>query len=500
LVWSTKKGIWLRLMVTAVAVMVFATAPAVSLAEFHPDAEVPTSGELSTFAEVQASGEAEELTPTEVLTLGRALSLAAAQHRLVRGAQSAGDSKELALARSEAAYAPKLSLSLRPLRITAREKTEVKLADSVNVNGSLSTLQGLELSVSNTVETRGEERKGLAVGAKLQLWPPARYNASYLNLLAAEEAVELSVHQQRQAQQEAVIDIYSRYRTLQIEEARLKLQKEEYEAKEAAYERVVGKAEQGLASAVEVLAAKQTKEESLAEYRRAERDHRIKLKAFLADLSLGEGAWELEPLPESLDLPEVDLSLEKVVAMALDADVTLLEQSQTLKAAQRQVEAARAANGVEVSLSANAGFSEDQQWDGNYEAYLSLSYPFLDGGVRQLDLKEAELKLQNAQEAAAKRRSEVSREVESKLSEIQYLADKVNIAHLNYEKLALEHNAKVLQAANGLIPESEAKESQRLLVGARLSWFEAAVALEKARLELRVMTGQAVDVEGGYPN
>ena len=94
----------------------------------------------------------------------------------------------------------------------------------------------------------------------------------------------------------------------------------------------------------------------------------------------------------------------------------------------------------------------------------------------------------------------MSREVESKLSEIQYLADKVNIAHLNYEKLALEHNAKVLQAANGLIPESEAKESQRLLVGARLSWFEAAVALEKARLELRVMTGQAVDVEGGYPN
>ena len=75
-----------------------------------------------------------------------------------------------------------------------------------------------------------------------------------------------------------------------------------------------------------------------------------------------------------------------------------------------------------------------------------------------MDVKEAELNLQSAQKAVDQRRLEVGREVESKLSEIQYLADMVRIADLKYEKAALEHNAKVLQAANGLIPESEAKE------------------------------------------
>ena len=125
----------------------------------------------------------------------------------------------------------------------------------------------------------------------------------------------------------------------------------------------------------------------------------------------------------SFKLPKVETTLEEAVAMA-QADVTLLEQMQALKAAQRQVEAARAASGPEVSIGARVSFPEDQQWNGTYEAYLSFSYSVFDGGIRQLDVKEAELKLDSAEEAVKKRRSEISREVESKLSEIQYLADK----------------------------------------------------------------------------
>ncbi len=474
MVWSREKGIRLRLMAAAAVLTLLITVSAVSWAEPHPG--------------------------VELLTLAEALNRAAEKHPLVSGAQGAEESKALALARSQAVYAPRLSLSLKPVTLSAEEKVEVQLADSAAVNGGLSTLQGLDLSASNRWDAGGREGKGLRVQAQLQLWPPARCNGDYLRLLSAEEAVELSAYKYSQARQEAVIDIYSRYRMLQIEEARLKLQQDAYEANQAAYERAVGKAEQGLASAVEVLAAQQAKEESLAEYRRAARDYRIKLKAFLADLSLEGEAWELEPLPDALGLPDVDITLEEAVAMAYGADLALMEQSQALAAAQRQLEAVRAANGIELSLGANASFSEEQSWDGRYEAYLSFSYPVFDGGIRQLDVKEAELNLQSAQKAVDQRRLEVGRAVESKLSEIQYLADMVRIADLKYEKAALEHNAKVLQAANGLIPESEAKESQRLLAGARLSWLEAAAALEKARLELRSMTGQAVDVEGGHPN
>ena len=74
------------------------------------------------------------------------------------------------------------------------------------------------------------------------------------------------------------------------------------------------------------------------------------------------------------------------------------------------------------------------------------------------------------------------------------------IAGLNHEKCSLQHNAKILQAANGLIPEAEAEASKRSLEQAKLDWFTAIVAYEIARLELMLMTGQVADLIGGYSN
>ena len=52
-------------------------------------------------------------------------------------------------------------------------------------------------------------------------------------------------------------------------------------------------------------------------------------------------------------------------------------------------------------------------------------------GLKELERKEADLALKEAEKAVQTRRFEVGLEVESKLSEIQWLKDQVHIANLD---------------------------------------------------------------------
>lgn len=450
---------------------------------------------------IPAVSQAEPHVGIQVLGLDEALTRALKDHPAVDKAQFDRDSKELALAKRNAVYTPRLSASFKPLTLSVREQeAKIALGESISINGSLSTMQGWELSAGNRWLTGDRERSGLTVDASLRLWPPPKHNANYLNLLEAREAAQQSLRQEAKALSEAVIDTYQRYRSLQIDGDRLQVYKEEQEAKAAAYDRVLGKAEQGLASSVEVVAAKQDKEESLAVYQRALRDYERKRRTLLSDLSLEEGSWELEPLPDRLDLLDWAIPLDEAVALALEVDVTLGDRNRVLAAARRQVDATRAANGLELSLGGTVRFLEEQDWEAAYETHIAFSYPFLDGGLKELDRKEADLALKEAEKAVQTRRLEVGLEVESKLSEIQWLEDQVHIASLDYEKASLQHTAKSLQATNGLIAQSEADLSRRLVMQARLDWLEKIVAYEVARLELMSMTGQMLDMEGGTPD
>jgi outer membrane protein TolC len=455
---------------------------------------------LSGVIAIPAVSQAEPNVGIQVLALDEALTRALKDHPTVDKAQFDRDSKELALAKRNAVYTPRLSASLKPLTLSVREQeAKIALGESISVNGSLSTMQGWELSAANRWLTGDRERSGLTVDASLRVWPPPKHSANYLNLLEAREGAQQTLQQEAKALSEAVIDTYHRYRSLQIDGDRLHVYKEENEAKAAAYERVMGKAEQGLASTVEVLVAKREKDESLAVYQRALRDYERKRRTFLSDLSLEEDLWELEPLPNRLEPVDWVIPLDEAVALALEADITLGERNRTLAAARRQVDAMRAANGIELSVGGTIQFLEERDWEAVYETHIAFSYPFLDGGSRELERKEADLALKEAEKAVQTRRFEVGLEVESKLSEIQWLKDQVHIANLDYEKASLQYAAKSLQATNGLIPKSEADASRRLVMQARLDWLEKIVAYEVARLELMSMTGQMVEMEGGYP-
>lgn len=473
LVRSMKSRIWLLLIGVVIVLLSVVVTSAVSQAEPHDQ--------------------------IKVLSLEEALTRALQEHPTVDTAQGERDSKELTLARRSAMYAPRLSTSFKPLSVSIRQQeSELVLGEALSITGSLSTMAGWEFSAANHWQSKDgdQEKSGLTLKASLKLWPPSQYDTDYLGLLQAKESAVLAARVVTKARMEALIDTYRRYRLLQIDGDRLEVYREEHEAKLAKYHQMVGKAEQRLAATVEVIAALQEKEETLAVYQRACRDYQRELRSFLSDLSLDGERWKLESLPDSLSTSSLEITLDEAVSLALEADITLVERNQALAAAHRQANAAKSANGIELSLGGNAEFAREK--DVGYEAYVSFSYPLMDGGLRELERQEAHLTLEQAEKAVQAQHSKVCLEVESKFSEVQWLEDQMHIASLNYEKVALQHNAKILQADKGLIPEAEAEASKRSLEQTRLDWLEAIVAYEMARLELVLMTGQTVDLKGGF--
>lgn len=435
----------------------------------------------------------------EILSLDAALARALEKHPTIDSARSTLESSELAVARRSAAYSPTLSASGRPLSLSVKQdESKLALGESVSIDGSVSTIQGWRLSA--TWQEGDRTQPGLKVDASLRIWPPAQYSTDYLNLLESKESATLAAQKVARARKQAMIDIYRRYRSLQIDRVRLLMDEQNHEAKLMLYNRVVAKAEQGLASTVEVLSAQQEEAESLASYQRALRNYQGELRSFLLDLSIEEGSVELEPLPDALHTSALDFSLEEAVALALEADITLMERDRELTAAQRQTDVVRTRKGMELSLGGSAKSSGSQTREPEYLAYIAFSYPLMDGGLKELEKREADLALQQAEEAVETQKVKVRSEVEDKLSELQWLEDQMYIADLNLEKVKIQHKAKVSQASDGLIREEEVEGSNRLMLQAKLDWLESVVAYETARLELMVLTGQAMNIEGGYPN
>ena len=437
---------------------------------------------------------------TNVLSLDTAIELALANHPSVGTAALSRLSKELAVDRRSAAYSPRLSTSLKPVSLTVRDReAKIKLADSLSFRGDLSSLHGWDFSIANRIQSGDIEKTGLSVEASLKLWPSPRYGADYLSLMEAKESVVIAAKQEADVQATVLVDIYRRYRLLQIDYERLAIQAEEYGAQVAAHNRVLDKAQQGLASPAEALKAEQERAESQATYERALRDHQRELRAFLSDLSLDGDEWQLDQLPGRPMAFSLGLTPEQITSLVLERDTSVYEHKQAVLAARRKAEAVRADNGIQLTLAGNARFLEENASRPGFEAYIGLAYPLMDGGIRQLEVKEAEIAIQQAEKALAAQQSKVCLEVEKKLSDLEWLEAQMHIAEIDQARVGLEQEAKQLQAANGLIPQAEAEASQRSLMQARLDWFEAMVAYEAARLELRALAGESVDVEGGAP-
>ena len=434
----------------------------------------------------------------QTLSLEAAMDLALANHPSIEKAALGRLSKELAVDKRLTTYGPRLSTSIRPVSLVVKDnETTFEVGDSLFLKADIQGLHGWSMSASNRIQTGSSEKTGISLEARLTLWPLSKHTADYLGLMEAKELVSIAAKQEIDGGKAALIDVYRRYRSLQINQARLAIHAAEYDVKEVAYSRALAKAEQGHASPVEVLKAEQEKAESEAIYGRALRDYQREWQAFLLELSLDDDEWQLEELSSEPAVLPLGLTPEDILDRTINNSIVIHEANQAVLAAKRKAEAVQASHGIELNLEGRARLLEENTSGPGWEAYMSFAYPLLDGAKRRLELEEAEIAVKQAENELVDDQRQLSLDVQKKLSDLEWLEAQAHIARTYHARMKLEHKAKWQQAADGLIAQRDAEVSQWALEQAWLDWHEAALAYEVARLELMVLAGEAIDVEGG---
>ncbi|NLK08312.1 MAG: TolC family protein [Firmicutes bacterium] len=428
--------------------------------------------------------------PEQILSLSAAVEFALSNSSSAEKAVLGRLSSELALDKRLTAYRPKATAALRPVVLTGKDsRIEAGWLEGLNLKAELHGLSGWEVSLSNQIQTENRETKGISLRADFALWPRPRHSAEVLGLLGAEESLSLARREEMNVAQGLVIETFRRYRALQISRERLALYGMEFEAKKMAQARLQAKAKEGHASMLEVLRAEQDEAEAQANYQRALRDYQREWNAFLYDLSV-EGQWMPETLANDPRPQESYFDPNDTVDAAVEHDIAVAKAHQALLAAEREAKALQADGNLE--LKGSTGLWGTPSSNLGWEAYVGLTYPLLDGGKRNIELKEADLAVQLAKIELRDRQKQIKLDVGKMLSDLEWLRDQAQIAASRHQGVQLEQIVKRKQAAEGLIVDADVLAGERALKQAWLEWHEAVLAYHVAYLELLVATGQTL--------
>lgn len=356
-------------------------------------------------------------------------------------------------------------------------------------------------SLSGTFRTLQDDNRVATLSLNRQIWPSPVHSGSEIARLNALEALEEVPGQQERARVAALIDVYARYRQLQIEEARAELLAQSVAAKEEQHALTAARRERGLASEEELIQAALDLDKARADLERAQRNLSLTKQAFARDLGLSRGDFRLEPLPEAMAVPEIDLVLEEAIDAALAESPDVRAAERNVRAAERRYEAARKATPFSVDFTANLTMRE---WDESptAAAYLVGTYDLADGGSRRIEREEAKLALERAERALETAREGVKSDVARRLSELEWLRKQIEFAETSLSLARRTYEARLEQARLGVATEAAVEESRRAAEEAHLSYVEAVVSYEAARLELWHMLGREIQIEGkiGYPS
>ncbi|MBO2522126.1 MAG: hypothetical protein CW345_10085 [Firmicutes bacterium] len=444
-----------------------------------------------------------------VLTLQEALQRALVHHPSVIDGEQNVIQAGLALEREEARRRLQASASadvagIRRNLLTGEYElvSAFQQGEAITVNGSLQLGPGTSLTVrlSEEAASPGSGTSGGVAQVSLtrQLLPNPRHSEAAWSLTRAGEAVRESEARLARARASALVDVYRRYRSLQVEEAKLELQAAAAALAEERYRETLRQWELGLVSEADIANAELERDRAQANLVRARREFELTKAAFARDLGLGAaGGMRLEPLPAETSWSPVTVDPEAAAQRALAASVDVLAARRNLEAAERRYEAALADTGLRASLSVGV---QVPRWSGGstpeYRASLGATYDFLDGGARQVERREAELALERARRALENAEIAIRTDVARRLNELDWLAAQVDFARRGLESARRTYEARVEQAARGVISERTVEESRRSVQEAYLAYVEAVVNYEAAWLELQAVMGEGIVIEG----
>jgi|GEM_PF-2027055 len=378
---------------------------------------------------------------------------------------------------------------------------------SVTVRGSWQLAPGTSITAEVLKERLSAQGEVASVSVTRQLLPSPRDSEN--TLLNAQEAVHESELRLARARASALIDVYRRYYGLQVEETKVRLSEAAAALADERYTETVRRFEHGLASETDVHNAALERDRAQASLDRARRELALTKAAFARDLGFGGGSdWELSPLAQSVTWTPFDVPFETAVERVLAASADYLAAQRNVRSAERRYEAAKADFGLQASLTAGMKIPEWQGSSPEFSVALGASYNFVDGGAREIERREAALALERAERALRSLEESIRADVARRLSDLEWLAAQIGFAARALELAERTHDARIEQAARGVVGERAVKESEASAAEARLSYIEAVVAYEAARLELLAAMGEAVEIAGvkttgaseGYPS
>lgn len=443
------------------------------------------------------------LAAESVLTLEDALERALLHHPAMWDADAEALQTELAWERQQARR--RLQASVRTTVIGARfdpEKDEaIRISSSlmldrpVTYNVDWQLAAGTSLSLSGAVEESpsGQDSALLRLTLNRQLWPNPNLSDDELARQNALEAVEELPDRAREAKASVLLDVYRRYRALQIQEARVGLSAAQADTASQRYSTIVAQYEAGLVSAEAVAQAELERDRAQAGLERAQREFTMSLRAFARDLGMDDAdGLQLAPLPEELDYQNLSISRDDAVERAIASSRELRDAQRSLRAAKTRLDAVKASR-LSVNLSAGATL---RAWDADpvFSASIGASYNLADGGASDIQRREAELNVERAQRALEAARAKVEADVDSRLSNLAWLADQVRFAERALDLATLEYEVRVEQQRLGIATEKSVEESRWAMEEARWAYVEAVVAYQTAQWELLILMGEELEV------
>ena len=368
---------------------------------------------------------------------------------------------------------------------------------SVDGEGSRQRLPA-DLSQTGDSEIQTQYSVGLGVAAyEVDLFGRLRSlkQSALQQYLATEEA-------RRSAHITLVSEVANAYLTLQADRRNLRISRETVEAQQESVDLVKGRFDLGLASELEVRQAEvalETARASQARFKRLVAQDRNALAVLV-------GA----PLPPLPDSPAEDLDTELAALPEIPAGVpsSVLRQrpdiqqaEYSLKAANANIGAARAAFFPTISLTGNAGFSSNDldnlfSSDGlSWSFGPSISLPIFDWGAREADLDLAKAREVEQVAVYEKTVQEAFREVSDALAGRRWLAEQV--AALTQGVAAQERITRLarLRYREGVADYLEVLDAERNLFTAQQQLLTTQRAFLQNGTSLFVALGGGLAVE-----
>lgn len=461
-----------------------------------------------------------------VLTLEKALEIAAANSPTIVKARLSMERTKLSMVAQEASLKAKFSVSLNPISFSrSRSYDEFNTAwytsQSLGSNGSFSISQPIiwtdgTISLTNQLSYSHSETERNGFNSENSRWsnnlrlslsqPILKYNATKMSLrqleLDYENAHMNYATQMMNIERSVTQAFYNAY----LAQMQLEISREEYEHTLSNNELIKVKVDGGLSpreelyqADVNMLSAQSDWESTQVSFASTKDQFKMTLGmdidediSFAADINVDN----------VVEVPEED-----ALKYALQYRMEFRQQEITLENAEMSLIQTKSNDKISGTISASLGLTGDDKDFANIyhkenrtqspQISLSMNIPIFDWGARKARIKSQEISMESQKIDMVEERKNIILDVRSACRSYENTVAQIEIARLTAENSQLTYDLNVERYRTGDITGLQMSQYQTQLSSSKISYMRALINYKMELLSLKIAT--LYDFEKGEP-